>query len=394
VKREEAAARSSRLHLSTFVEAKREMFRVSLLLIGVLAGAAAAERFGLEMQFETWMKKHGKKVCVSPPPSRFLPVPLSLTPPFVFFLLFSTQYESETEKMWRMKVFAENMDEIDRKNYEAWPKTQFGINKFADLRKDEFKQTFMGMGKQAKQDPSWPVAPLYKEDALKAVPTAFDWRQKGVVTPVKNQGQCGSCWSFSTTGNVEAQWKMAGHELVGLSEQNLVDCDHHCMIYEGQKSCDAGCNGGLMPNAFSYIIENDGIDTEASYPYTAMDGTCHFSNKTIGARISNFTMISHDEAQMAAYSFQHGPMSIAADAAEWQFYIGGVFYLPCGKSLDHGILIVGWGVETDILDEKMPYWIVKNSWGADWGESGYLKLERGTGECGLNEFPCSSIINK
>jgi len=112
----------------------------------------------------------------------------------------------------------------------------------------------------------------------------------------------------------------------------------------------------------------------------------------VGAKISNFTMISSDEDQMAAYLVQHGPLAIAADADEWQFYIGGVFYVPCTTSLDHGILIVGYGVETDIFDQTMPYWIVKNSWGEDWGESGYLRIERGTGKCGLNQYVSSAIV--
>lgn len=137
-----------------------------------------------------------------------------------------------------------------------------------------------------------------------------------------------------------------------------------------------------------------GIDSEASYPYQGIDGTCHFSSANVAASINNWTMISEDETQMQAWCYTNGPMAIAADAAEWQFYIGGVFYLPCGTSLDHGILITGWGVETDIFDQKMPYWIIKNSWGSDWGESGYLKVERGDGRCGVNLFACSAIIDK
>jgi len=159
-----------------------------------------------------------------------------------------------------------------------------------------------------------------------------------------------------------------------------------------QQSCDAGCDGGLMPNAYDYVISNGGIDTEVSYPYLGYDNTCSFASKNVGAKISNYTMVSSNETQMAAYLVKHGPLSIAANAEEWQFYIGGVFYLPCMSSLDHGILIVGYGVETDIFDETMPFWIVKNSWGEDWGESGYLRIERGTGKCGLNQYVSSSIV--
>jgi len=265
------------------------------------------------------------------------------------------------------------------------------VNAFADITTEEFKNTYLSKY-PAVRDPSAPVAPEVSAQALKAVPPSFDWREKGAVTPVKNQGQCGSCWSFSTTGNVEGQRFLAGNSLTSLSEQNLVDCDHECMEYENQQACDAGCDGGLQPNAYSYIIKTGGIDTEASYAYTAADGSCSFSKDNIGAKISNWTMVSTDETQMAAYLVQHGPLAIAADAAEWQFYFGGVFDIPCGDTLDHGILIVGYGNETTIFGHHVDYWIVKNSWGATWGEQGYLKIQRGVGKCGLNTFVSSSII--
>jgi len=164
------------------------------------------------------------------------------------------------------------------------------------------------------------------------------------------------------------------------------------MMYDGYESCDEGCDGGLMPNAFHYIVANKGIDSESSYPYQAEDGTCSFVKSNVAATISNWTMISQNETQMAAYMYAHGPISIAADAVEWQFYIGGVFDAPCGTQLDHGILIVGYGQETDYLGFTIDYWWVKNSWGTDWGIDGYLMIERGVGECGLNLFACSSIV--
>jgi len=112
----------------------------------------------------------------------------------------------------------------------------------------------------------------------------------------------------------------------------------------------------------------------------------------VGAKISNWTMVSGDETQMQAFLYNRGPIAIAVAADAWQFYYAGVFYLPCGTALDHGVLLTGWGVETDIFFQNMPYWIIKNSWGADWGESGYIYLERGVGQCGVNLFPCSSIV--
>jgi cathepsin F len=301
-------------------------------------------------------------------------------------------YDSVEEYNRRFQTYQDNLERIDELNGLYSPKTKFGVNKFADLSKEEFKNTYLSKN-LAVRDDSWPVAPDFSDEVIENMPSTFDWRPKGAVTAVKDQGQCGSCWSFSTTGNVEGQWFLAGHTLIGLSEQNLVDCDQECMEYEGESVCDAGCDGGLMPNAFTYIMKTGGIDTESSYPYEGIDDTCRYNSKNDGASISNFTLLSTNETQIAAYLAIHGPVSIAADAEEWQFYIEGVFYLPCGTQLDHGILLVGYGSETDVFDQTMPFWIVKNSWGQDWGESGYLRVERGVGECGLNLFACSSIID-
>jgi len=164
------------------------------------------------------------------------------------------------------------------------------------------------------------------------------------------------------------------------------------MMYENEQTCDQGCDGGLMPNAFKYVLDNGGIDTEAGYAYEGVDQTCAYSPSTKGASMKNWTMISSDENQMAAYMVANGPISIAVDAELWQFYVGGVFDFPwCGSSLDHGVLIVGYNTTTDLFNEPIDFWWVKNSWGADWGYNGYIKLEKGNAECGDNLFPCSAI---
>jgi len=294
--------------------------------------------------------------------------------------------------MRRFAIFQENLDRIDELNQKKTT-ARFGITQFADMTPEEFKNKYLSKVNMGVRDPSWPVADLYTDQQIGALPVSMDWRTKGAVTAVKNQGDCGSCWSFSATGNMEGQWFLAGHDLIGLSEQNLVDCDHHCMEYEGESSCDAGCNGGLMPNAFMYTMQNGGIDTEQSYPYVAeTEATCDFNKTSVGATIKNWTMIPGNETQMAAYLNDHGPISIAVDAQSWQFYFGGVWQDPwCGTSLDHGVLIVGFDYEYNIFGEYTQYWIVKNSWGSFWGEDGYIYLERGSDSCGDNLFPCSSI---
>jgi len=298
-------------------------------------------------------------------------------------------YSSKTEFERRLSIFNENLNRIDSLNAKYSPRTSFGVNKFADMSKEEFNAQYLSKTtlprgantlKQAK--PRHTAAPA---------PESWDWRTQNIVTGVKDQGQCGSCWSFSTTGNVEGQWALKTGKLVGLAEQNLVDCDHECSTYDGEQSCDAGCEGGLMWNAFQYILTNNGIDSEESYPYTAEDGTCSFNSKNVAATIRNWTMISTNETDMMNWCYQNGPISVAVDATEWQFYIAGVYWLPCTDSLDHGVLIVGYGTETDIIDEQMDFWIIKNSWSEDWGEDGYIRIERGDDKCGVAEYPCSSL---
>jgi len=337
---------------------KKMQFKVAIILLSLLAVALAREH-NYVMKFNSWMKKHQKSYSTD-------------------------EYES------RFQTFKENVIKIDNFNTKS-KSAKFAINKFADLSVDEFKKYYLGT-KPFKPDPQWPVLPKLTDNELAAIPTSWDWVAKGVVTGVKNQGQCGSCWSFSTTGNIEGQWAIAGHPLTGLSEQQLVDCDHECMTYEGEQSCDAGCEGGLMPNAFKYVINNNGIGTEQEYPYAGIDQNCA-KNYTDGAQISAWNMVPSNETQMAAYLVNVGPLSIAVDAELWQFYFGGVFDFPwCGTTLDHGVLIVGYGTATDWLGQSVDFWNVKNSWGSDWGQSGYIQVERNENECGVDLFPCTSTI--
>jgi len=286
----------------------------------------------------------------------------------------------------RYEIFQTNLGVIRELNLRSSHAT-YGITKFAHLSQDEFKKQYLTLKTTDRSE--GPVAELYSQEVIDALPDTFDWNDKGAVTPVKDQGQCGSCWAFSATGNMEGQWFLAGHTLTSLSEQNLVDCDHECL---DPNDCDAGCEGGLQPNAFNYVIKTGGIDTEDSYPYTAEDGTCSFKSNTIGAKISNWTFISKDEDQAQAYMVEHGPLSVAVDATIWQFYIDGVITVGCGTSLDHGVLIVGYGNETDIWGQQITYWTIKNSWGADWGYNGYVYIEQGTGCCGVDQYITSSII--
>jgi len=294
---------------------------------------------------------------------------------------YNKKYITIQEEARKFNVFQQNLVKIAALNSDEHDGAKYAINKFTDFSEQEFADFYLS--KKGFDISSYPESNrLLPRDP----PPSFDWRTKGAVTPVKDQGQCGSCWAFSTTGNVEAVWFLKTSKLVSLSEQNLVDCDHECDP-ASPSDCDEGCNGGLMWNAFVYIIKR-GIDTEDSYKYTARDGTCKQDKGVLGANITSWEKVATNEAQMAAYISSHGPIAVALNANPLQMYSKGILDpKSCNpKDLDHGVLIVGYGNESG-----KDFWIVKNSWGKSWGESGYFRLVRGKGACGINTACCSAI---
>jgi KDEL-tailed cysteine endopeptidase len=292
----------------------------------------------------------------------------------------SKKYETSLEERYRFSVFSQNYADIKFRNTLNRTVT-LGLNKFADLTNEEFVSNHL-KGYIPK-----PYSQNLRKSLpnMKALPNEVDWVAKGAVTPVKNQGQCGSCWSFSTTGSVEGAWFIATGQLESLSEQQLVDCSGA----EGNQ----GCNGGMMDNAFQYIIKNGGICSEAEYGYTAQDGNCTSCNPV--AKISSYVDVTPNNTQalMAAVAQQPVSVAVEADGMDWQFYFGGVVTDSCGLNLDHGVLVVGYGTDATQGD----FWKVKNSWGPDWGEQGYIRIGRGSkfdpaGECGILMDPSYPVV--
>ncbi|KAG1363901.1 Cysteine protease XCP1 [Cocos nucifera] len=342
-----------------------ESMKLSLLLLSLCLNACSAvpkdfsivgySEDDLTLQerltdlFETWMAKHSKS------------------------------YANLEEKLRRFEIFKDNLkhvDETNKKRRSYW----LGLNEFADMSHEEFKEKYLGLKPHLpgeRDAVSTSSEPLMYENYV-PLPKSVDWRKKGAVTQVKNQGACGSCWAFSTVAAVEGINQIVTGNLTSLSEQELIDCDN---------TFNYGCNGGLMDYAFAFIVAN-GLRTEEDYPYLMEEGTCE--EKRVHQRvvtIGGYQDVPVNSEESLLKALAHQPVSVAIEASgrDLQFYRGGVFDGPCGTELDHGVTAVGYG-----SSKGQDYIIVKNSWGPTWGERGYIRMKRNTGKpeglCGMNKL--------
>lgn len=289
---------------------------------------------------------------------------------FADFLEEFDKVYAEEEVPQRFKTFEENYRRVLEHNTMASPYTQ-SINEFADLTEEEFAAKHLGFNGSGTAFEGWPYLGDHFESAVDA--SSLDWRDRGAVTPVKNQGQCGACWTFSATGGLEGAGKLTTGDLVSLSEQEILDCS------ESQ-----GCGGGNMAIAFSFAKTHT-ITVEENYPYTAQEGTCKQESWTYGLMVhcvEGYRSVSQSaSALMSAVNQQPVSVAVSVNLA-FSSYKSGVFTADCPTKLNHAVLLVGFGTEGGNT-----YWLVKNSWGTRWGESGYIRLARDAtsklGKCGI-----------
>ncbi|XP_075994395.1 cathepsin S-like isoform X1 [Genypterus blacodes] len=329
---------------------------VSLLLVLLSVGALAAFDGALDLHWGLWKKTHGK------------------------------MYGTEVEELHRRGLWEKTLQFITVHNLEAsmgLHSYELGMNHMGDLTQEEISQS-LGMLRpptDLQREPS-----SFTGAAGAALPDTVDWRKQGWVTAVKNQGSCGSCWAFSSAGALEGQLAKTTGKLVDLSPQNLVDCS------STPKYGNKGCNGGYMHQAFRYIIDNQGIDSDKSYPYVGQQQQCRYRSSSRAANCSRYSMLPRgDEAALKQAVATIGPISVAIDAEQRTFalYHSGVYDEPgCSQLVNHAVLAVGYGT----LNGK-DYWLVKNSWGKSFGKEGYILMSRNKGDqCGISKYGCYPIM--
>ncbi|GMI82559.1 xylem bark cysteine peptidase 3 [Hibiscus trionum] len=317
-------------------------FLLSFLLFSHLSYSAFAPH--VSQLFESWCDQHGKT------------------------------YSSEEEKSYRLRVFEDNYAFVTQHNDMPNSSYSLALNAFADLTHHEFKASRLGLSAAAIE---FRRPNLGKPSLVRDIPASVDWRKEGAVTQVKDQVSCGACWSFAATGAIEGVNKIVTGSLVSLSEQELVDCD---------KTYNTGCEGGLMDYAYKFVIDNHGIDTEEDYPYQGRQKTCNKDKmKRRMVTIDDYADVPMNNGNQLLQAVATQPVSVGICGSEraFQLYSKGIFTGPCSTSLDHAVLIVGYGSENGL-----DYWIVKNSWGSTWGMDGYIHMIRNSdnseGVCGIN----------
>jgi len=303
-----------------------------------------------------------------------------------FIKKFGKSYASSREAKMRMDIFKENVKKINEHNSKPGVSYKMGINQFTDLTEAEFRSTYLG---GYKQTPT-PASPMKRTRPINLdLPASVDWRDKGAVTPVKDQGQCGSCWAFATTEVIESHVQIATGTLPVLSSQQVTSCTPNPLHCGGT----GGCRGSIPQLGFTYVQLFGHVEEDA-YPYVSgtsgstEDCEYNLDNLTPVVGLTGYTILTANNVQaVMEHVAEVGPLSVAVDASSWSWYSGGVFD-DCSYdqniALNHAVVLVGYGTDSAEGD----YWLVRNSWGTWWGEDGYIRLKRESSEvCGVNSTP-------
>jgi len=287
-------------------------------------------------------------------------------------------YKTTEEFNKRYQIFQDNMKwaaELNQLN----PMATFGVNKFADLSREEFAKFYL-MANYTRMNPRpAPVAPFVVKPRGPD-PTNWDWQNysPSCITPVYDQGQCGSCWAFSATETIESYYALAGNGIRRLSMEQIVDCD--------TAGNDQGCNGGFPSGAYSYVQSAGGIDSYSSYPYTAGGGqasSCAFQSNSVVTTVGGYNSVSGETGLYAQVS-TNGPVSVCVDASSWQTYNGGIL-TSCGNNIDHCVQLTGYQSYDPTSQNPNSAWNVRNSWSTSWGQNGYILIQTGSDLCAIGD---------
>ena len=306
-----------------------------------------------------------------------------------FIQTYGKSYNSNTEYSKRFQIFIDNLSYIRHHNSKG-DSFILGVNEFTDLTFSEFSSYYLQNDLESEEGPEnqfqhFEQNEIFNLAGFETIPDKVDWRKKGAVTSVKDQGKCGSCWAFAAVGTVESSWFIEKGELITLSEQHLVDCS--------EPQGNRGCSGGLVTKAYKYIIANKGLAKDKNYPYKTKQSPCKAekSQKTV-ASIKSYKFLSSLNTTQLMQAVAKRPVSVQVDSSTWQHAKGGIITKDCGIKLNHAVIIVGYD-----KTGKVPYWIVKNSWGKFWNDEGYIKIaisnaNNNKGLCGINWRPAYPIV--
>ncbi|OMJ81321.1 hypothetical protein SteCoe_18244 [Stentor coeruleus] len=325
-----------------------------IVVVGMMKNPLIYERYQVELEeFESFMSSYGKV------------------------------YKDDDEKLMRFRVFKDNLSYIRVINLENHSWT-LAANFFSDLTFEEFSniQLDKSLNDETNENPDFNI--LSSNEKSLNLPNSIDWRAKNAVTPIKNQQSCGCGWAFATTASVEGAWKINGHPLISMSEQQLVDCSSSY----GNK----GCTSGTIVNALKYVQAN-GLANETAYPYTASTKLCSKSKAAlVVAKISSYNSVQSSSSNSLMTAIVNQPIAVAVDAnpTYWQFYSSGVIDGNCGTTINHNVLVVGYFT----IAGQTPYYVCKNSWGPSWGMSGYVQISivDGLGTCGIQTSPAYPVV--